>query len=512
MLLSMSLIAAELKKNVNMLHLPYASESKISSVRLIDQNLQALEPTYVYLCEPAQIASLLERNIDLRGENLIVYGNDYILSYPELEDCNYIFLSGNVSFIFFINTLENIFFTFNEWEKKLTGMLSPAFTLQDMLDLGYSKIHIPMCALDPLYNVLAISPRKKSSDVLFQAMLDGYSYRSIHIIQSSNPSLEEARKHEISEVINNVSHNRLRVATLRNAKQAAGYLALHKTDARHFSDSTLELFDFFLVFFRKKFAQLPASDKIRSSLFEQFMTDLLKDKISDDKIIQQTLHVFSFHPDDSFQLYLFRIPEREFSSTRQLQNFMNTLESHIPHSKSFYYQSRVCLLTADSDPDVNLAILNTMIRTTRITCAVSPKFNHIRYCRQALELTAEVFANWPSGNRHIQNTDHAILEVIVSHIQNTLPWETLMHPHLMTLYQYDIENGTEYLKTLICYLRNHCHIIHTANALYIHRNSVQYRIKKIEELLDIKISSCPERLDMLFSAFFLSCDLITKEI
>ena len=512
MLLSMSLIAAELKKNVNMLHLPYAAEAKITSARLIDQNVQALDASYVYLCEPAQITSLLEHNIDLYKKNLIVYGNDYILSYPELENCNYIFLSGNVSFIFFINTLENIFFTYNEWEKKLTGMLSPAFTLQDMLDLGYAKIQIPMCALDPLYNVLAITPRKKSYDVLFQAMLDGYSYRSINIIQSSNPSLEEARKHDISEVINNVSHNRLRVATLKTDRQAVGYLALHKTDARHFSDSTLELFDFFLIFFRQKFAQLPTNPKLRSGLFDQFMTDMLHGKISDDKIIQQTLHVFHFHPDDSFQLYLFEIPEREFSSTRQLQDFMNTLEGLIPHSKCFYFESNVCLLTTDSDTETTLATLNGMIRTTGIRCAVSPKFNHIRYCQQAWTLTTEVFKHWPSGRHSIGNTDHAILNVIVSHIRNLLPQETLMHPHLMKLYQYDQKNGTEYLKTLICYLRNHCHIIHTANALYIHRNSVQYRIKKIEELLNIKIASCPERLDMLFSAFFLSDDLVFKEV
>lgn len=92
----------------------------------------------------------------------------------------------------------------------------------------------------------------------------------------------------------------------------------------------------------------------------------------------------------------------------------------------------------------------------------------------------------------------------ISVLRDKFPFETLYHPAFHVLYQYDQENKTEYLMTLASYLQNKCSVSSTAAALYIHRNSLQYRIKKIEEILDFKIATSEEREKMLFSSFFVT--------
>ena len=42
----------------------------------------------------------------------------------------------------------------------------------------------------------------------------------------------------------------------------------------------------------------------------------------------------------------------------------------------------------------------------------------------------------------------------------------------------------ELRKTLKTYLDCHCSIIETANLLFVHRNTIRYRIKRCEEILE----------------------------
>jgi len=56
------------------------------------------------------------------------------------------------------------------------------------------------------------------------------------------------------------------------------------------------------------------------------------------------------------------------------------------------------------------------------------------------------------------------------------------------LINYDEQNKTELYNTLIIYLENNCNISLTAEKLFVHPNSVRYRINKIEKLLKVDLS------------------------
>ena len=68
---------------------------------------------------------------------------------------------------------------------------------------------------------------------------------------------------------------------------------------------------------------------------------------------------------------------------------------------------------------------------------------------------------------------------------------------LSKLEEYDHANGTFLQETLLAYYMNGFNSAKTAEALFIHRNSLVYRLKKIEELLEIEISDYMEYLDLL---------------
>jgi len=61
---------------------------------------------------------------------------------------------------------------------------------------------------------------------------------------------------------------------------------------------------------------------------------------------------------------------------------------------------------------------------------------------------------------------------------------------------YDSGNGTEYYKTIEAYIANNCSNSDTAKAMYIHANTVRYRIEKIENLFGVDLTDHEIRLNV----------------
>lgn len=75
---------------------------------------------------------------------------------------------------------------------------------------------------------------------------------------------------------------------------------------------------------------------------------------------------------------------------------------------------------------------------------------------------------------------------------------------LQKLEAYDHANGTFLCETLVSFYMNGFSVVKTSEELFIHRNSLQYRLKKIEELLGIELDDYMEYLDLI------NCILVKK--
>lgn len=62
------------------------------------------------------------------------------------------------------------------------------------------------------------------------------------------------------------------------------------------------------------------------------------------------------------------------------------------------------------------------------------------------------------------------------------------HPEILKLLNYDIDNNTAYYETLQAFLLNRQNLNDTANQLFIHRNTIKYRLRKIKEIVEIDLT------------------------
>jgi PucR family transcriptional regulator, purine catabolism regulatory protein len=59
------------------------------------------------------------------------------------------------------------------------------------------------------------------------------------------------------------------------------------------------------------------------------------------------------------------------------------------------------------------------------------------------------------------------------------------HDHLGKLYEYDQLNKTNLMQTLIAFYESNTHVENTAKRLFLHRNTIIYRLEKIKEILPV---------------------------
>ena len=62
------------------------------------------------------------------------------------------------------------------------------------------------------------------------------------------------------------------------------------------------------------------------------------------------------------------------------------------------------------------------------------------------------------------------------------------------LVRYDAENHTELLRTLSVYFQEHANASRTARALYVHRNTLSYRLQRIAEITGTSLDDPQARL------------------
>lgn len=91
-------------------------------------------------------------------------------------------------------------------------------------------------------------------------------------------------------------------------------------------------------------------------------------------------------------------------------------------------------------------------------------------------------------------------------IDDTEAMQQFYEKTLAPLVRYDEKNGTDYVGLLQCYLRHDAGVSATASALFLHRNSVNYKLNRIQEILGCSLSRQTVRSQLLVA--FMIRDLL----
>ena len=380
------------------------------------------------------------------------------------------------------------------WEMCSAETLLEQFFAQD--DLGKLTVSTgellgcPLLVLDDTFHVAAHYLPLGFSDALFETAVrrGEISYEAGAII-SRNPMLTAGWADYVQLAD---SPYRRRFAPLVSAGVRLGCLICVDTDGHleKIPPQTWELAEHILS--KQMFVEASHQDKLFETA-EDILMHLLDGGFSSAAHFQlqaSGTYLADFHP-RAFALIDLETYHSAYMGKRHLKE---ELEAQIPDSHPFLYKGDVFLfLHREGDGDIFSELAEEFQLKILISAPIDDLFTLpqlYRTAREALELMKDARFHGEA----VCSAQQLRTPLLLKNLEGR---SDLVSPELRRLAVHDREKGTQYCETLYHYLIC-CHSLkQTSDALYTHRNTVLYRIRRLQEDFLIPLEEPSLHADLL---------------
>ena len=389
------------------------------------------------------------------------------------------------------------------WEMCSAETLLEQFFAQD--DLGKLTVSTgellgcPLLVLDDTFHVAAHYLPLGFSDALFETAVrrGEISYEAGAII-SENAMLTAGWADYVQLAD---SPYRRRFASLVSAGVRLGCLICVDTDGHleKIPPQTWELVEHILS--KQMFVEASHQDKLFETA-EDILMHLLDGGFSSAAHFQlqaSGTYLADFHP-RAFALIDLETYHSAYMGKRHLKE---ELEAQIPDSHPFLYKGDVFLfLHREGDGDIFSELAEEFQLKILISAPIDDLFilpQLYRTAREALELMKDARFHGES----VCSAQQLRTPLLLKNLEGR---GDLVSSELRRLAVHDREKGTQYCETLYHYLTC-CHsLIKTSNALCTHRNTVLYRIRRLQEDFAIPLEEPSQHADLLLGVSFILFD------
>ena len=389
------------------------------------------------------------------------------------------------------------------WEMCSAETLLEQFFTQD--DLGKLTVSTgellgcPLLVLDDTFHVAAHYLPLGFSDALFETAVrrGEISYEAGAII-SENAMLTAGWADYVQLAD---SPYRRRFAPLVSAGVRLGCLICVDTDGHleKIPPQTWELVEHILS--KQMFVEASHQDKLFETA-EDILMHLLDGGFSSAAHFQlqaSGTYLADFHP-RAFALIDLETYHSAYMGKRHLKE---ELEAQIPDSHPFLYKGDVFLfLHREGDGGIFSELAEEFQLKILISAPIDDLFTLpqlYRTAREALELMKDARFHGEA----VCSAQQLRTPLLLKNLEGR---GDLVSPELRRLAVHDREKGTQYCETLYHYLTC-CHsLIKTSNALYTHRNTVLYRIRRLQEDFAIPLEEPSQHADLLLGVSLILFD------
>lgn len=495
--LSLRFIAEKLRVSYDIDILNENPEVKYGTVRLFDPSLA---PSSRF--DPIVVASskLKADSLDLEMPGVIWVGMD-----RPMCACPTIWVHDNVSEVVILTRVMNLFDLYNTWLDQVRNALLKQETFSEVVPLLEQATTNPFYYADASMRTLAISEDQ-----------------TLYASSSAWRSQMEVGRHPVEKMAKWISTGELDIINQRRDSwfvdsdtfhipfisrtiflqgDVFGHLFIVQVypGQEVFDTEILEAFGTLLER-HLELSSLSYSSSGRP--FEPMLISQLELPGQNENETKYLLKLLSWRPDDSFQIIVFDLRgeknPREFTKPE-----IQVVEDNLTGARAFLHKGRLVAVVN------NAHIEGEYVEKT--TVALCIRFGW----KAAISNTARFFADLSILYRQAcmaldkgMEIDPMLtiypyreyeLSLICSALLKHANAELLMHNDLRTLVDYDRQNGSDLVATLKAYLDNERNVSKTADALFMHRNSIKYRLEKIESLLTSDLNDADNRLLLLLA-------------
>lgn len=388
--------------------------------------------------------------------------------------------------------------------------------LQEIINLGRTLVDNPLILSNASYTVMAMTEEPSIRDPRWIEIQEA---KGIPIGLITNSEINACYRKSIDEhrpVLHIPGETNMGGVPMLRMALATGDRVLGYLDSPcyigTYTEEEIEVFGFLGNLLTVELQRDLNRAIIPDNMLDYFVYDLLEGKITDPKLINERFDFFKWNIRSQGKVQIVSICGRAaplMPDNTHFRTLLETLISAFPMYKSFVYGSEIktiCPVKESLQSDAHFErVLSEILRRENLVAGVSRPLVTITsiadFNRQA-EKAAELGKRLKPEQDIYFYDNFAIYHALqlASEEENMLQF---CHSAIMLLRDYDLAHDTNLLESLHVYLTRNRSIGESAAALFIHRNTMNYRIAKINELTNIDLNDPDVLCHLLFSFYAL---------
>lgn len=221
-----------------------------------------------------------------------------------------------------------------------------------------------------------------------------------------------------------------------------------------------------------------------------FLIDILDGRKIDEKQLDAVYWQTGIPKDAELVLYKIEFVKSDYLQTFFEYIFM-TLNHVIRNKIIFSYQNCIIMIAQDNGKyEEPFLTLSRISDKNMLCCGSSYPFSDLKLINIAYHQATFVvnkLKRMKDTDIYFSRYDNYAFAGMIEYIRENFKYEAFVAPQLFKLYKMDKEKGTQYYKTLFWMLVNNCHSTEAAKQMYIHRNTLKYRMDRIMEIIKMDI-------------------------
>jgi hypothetical protein len=219
-----------------------------------------------------------------------------------------------------------------------------------------------------------------------------------------------------------------------------------------------------------------------------FLVDLLDGKARSDEAILNLYIQLNW--DETTRLVLYKVTPPPGTYESLLFDWVcESIADKASNAIVFPYNRTIVVIVpkTDNKQPAMLSHILSLISTSNYHCGVSYTFVGLKNIPYHYFQAGYAIENSKDPENKLHCFKDFVFPGFVQFVKTNIGWRSFIMPSLYRLIEADAAQGTEYYKTLYCLLVNRGHSSNTSASLYIHRNTLKYRLDKITRLLETDI-------------------------
>lgn len=196
---------------------------------------------------------------------------------------------------------------------------------------------------------------------------------------------------------------------------------------------------------------------------------------------------------DVFQNFYIAVMDGSGITEQQIKLFKAELESSQLLFRMVVQEAFIIVLLNVRDNDeaaIMRAALNQFAKTHRLPIGLSHRFQGTEKIHDSFLQAADALsvARYLGLEECLFQFEQLTVDALLLDLMRTSSLDCYRNEGLDTLCLYDEQNGTQYYETLKCFISCGASKQKASQTLFIHRNTLAYRLERIEELLHVSLS------------------------